>query len=193
LVLGCWFGLGQQELREEPTTGLATFGFKIAPFGWRFLLSFFRPIHCARKRGWGVGGSDGALTAWNCSQGRFSRFSKTEEVGERAQRGKLPETKFACFRQGEFSGQAKSWLVPIAGIAIRVGKRRIKIPKQLVGDFEKLTKAERKALAQAASGAKTDSEAVAIIARGLSKNPAHHIATKEAMTTGSKSNALLTQ
>jgi hypothetical protein len=38
--------------------------------------------------------------------GFFSDGVENEELGPRAQRGSLPETKFTFFRQGEFSGQA---------------------------------------------------------------------------------------
>jgi hypothetical protein len=201
-----------------PNAETGRFWISKAPHSGGVFFSRFSALYIAREKGGGAS-AEVMVGAWVriVRRGDFRDFRKLKKSASARSSGKLPETKFACFRQGEFSGQAKSWLVvrdktknpppsafdllpggefvatigdvaergfqwdqllsvlpylkflPIAGIVIRVGKRRIKIPKQLVGDFEKLTRAERKALLETAAAARTEKEAADIVARGIKR------------------------
>ena len=67
--------------------------------------------------------------------------------------------------------------LPIVAIVVTVGKRRIRIPKRVAREFDRLTSKERSALLAKASRAKTDDEAERIIKDAVALGPDHHLAT----------------
>ena len=70
--------------------------------------------------------------------------------------------------------------VPIGAIVVKLGKRELKLPKQLARDFEKLSVEQRKSLLVQAAAAKTDDESVGIIKRAIATaGTEHHIATNK--------------
>jgi hypothetical protein len=72
-------------------------------------------------------------------------------------------------------------MLPIGAVILKVGKRSIKVPRQLARELGALTDGERKKLLAQAAAANTDEEAAAIIKRGVAatRGPGHHIATNK--------------